>query len=346
MYFENREDAEDYIGREVAELFAEYDNGLYVSIDNAEFSSSFSSFSIYEKNDAQLLSSIPEILCSWYADENGKYKNIDDFLKSNRLENFLTARDFTAVINSKALLPASFLPLLQRKLPFNIGLKRLEDINRQHYIQSKKARPLIMNTKLIVKEIQRIQQERKAKREAELKAYREAYAKKYAERIKAYRKKYYQEHKTENSERCKQYYQVPEHRHKAIESARQWAAQNPEKRKEIKLRYLRKNPDYHKNYREQNRDRVLMGKQLSHLKKRYAENPDETLLQKIQFMEANLDNASEYRRQYEAEVEARKAQTKINIANYRKKQKSKIRFKKKTGIKILALLQGIIAARS
>ena len=54
-------------------------------------------------------------------------------------------------------------------------------------------------------------------------------------------------------EEVREYYRkyYLKHRAKIITRTKKWQKENPERRKEIDLRYFRKNPDYYKNYTKQ-----------------------------------------------------------------------------------------------
>lgn len=153
--------------------------------------------------------------------------------------------------------------------------------------------------------------------------YRElcaGYRRNNAERIKEHKQKYYAAHKEDilaknrewrgnNKEKVKEssqrYYQ--EHREKRREQNRDWINNNPDRRKEQKRRAY-----------ENNKEKILEKNALWR-----RENPDKAKAQQARYREAHA-----------SEIKARA-----------KLAKSKIRFRTKTGGKILGLLAGIMNSK-
>ena len=307
----------DDIAQEVLELFAEYDNGLFISMSNAVINDYFDDVVFFEGTEAHQLLSMPEILCAWYADESQGDIGAEDFLKKNQIDKFMSSKDFSDVINNKALLPFSFMPLLQKKLPFSISVRRLEALNRLQYVKARKARSLKMNSELIFSELKKIRTAQK-------------------EKIEERKRRYYQAHKEEYKLRCQKWRK--EHPEELKECLRLYRQNRKENIAEIKKRYYENHKEVllkkAQEWRQENKDKV---KENSH--ENYMKNREKRLSQNKEWVKNN----PEARRAQKARYYAAHAK---EIAEKEARRRNEKRFKTKTGSKILTLLQGIIASRS
>lgn len=335
MYHYAEDHEIDLIEREVAELFAEFDCGLYISMGQAELASEVNNFAAYEKYDRQQISSIPEVLCAWYADEKKQYKNIDNFLEINKLSDFLSEKDFISVINRRSLLPMYFLPLLKEKLSFNIGVNKLAELNRRHYMDNRWLKPLKMDEIKIVAELKQIRTAKKQQRIAELKKWRKTYEQEHAEKIKAYKQQYFQEHKQEITERTRLFYEANPEKRKEI--LKKYRLKHTAEIAEIKKRYYEKHKaellEKAKTWRENNPEKVQETS-----RRNYAQNRDKRREQNKEWIKNNPEARQRQKARYYAAHAA-------EIAAKEARRRNKKRFQTKTGTKILGLLQGIIQAR-
>ena len=217
--------------------------------------------------------SLAEVFTEYYLFDSSCEKSIEQFLKSEKLDDIFTESEFMDLICGGAYLTDDLVHFIVLKLPFRITADRLiflnnlaKKKNRSAYlikkdIDSDKVQKAL-DDKQEIKRKKRCEYSRKwrsehpeyredpEKHRERLRKYRsehpevaKAYREKNKERIKVQRKKYYKLNKKYIQERNKKW--VKEHSERYKEYQAQWRREHAEEQKQ-----------YHKEYREKNAAKV------------------------------------------------------------------------------------------
>lgn len=368
---------EENIGEEIAELFAGYgDEESIADYKLEDFSfEELGSVSYYTLNYDN--ESLADVFLNWYdawATKTAKEKNINSFLADENLTKFLDEQAFMDIVSGQAFVSEDFLYIVRQKLPFMVKEQKLFRLNEKLEISNKaycvemrasdirqtiellkqqeKEQKLLAKRKMnaqyrerhydethktktfdekLDEKIRKLRRELKGKPAPEITKklyYFEKQAKKkhqqylenkelFAERCRIWRKNnaerlkqivkdYRQTHKKEIAKIKKRYYM--RHRTELLEKAKEWREENPDRVKATSHANYMKNREKR---REQNREWIK-------------NNPEKRKAQK----------AKEYAAHAE-EIKAKQAE-----------RRKKLRWKNKTGAKIMSLLQGIIRSKS
>ncbi len=270
----------------------------------------------YEK---QTIDTLADVFAAWMGGDVSETKDVRRFLQESKLETILTVNDIDAIVRGLVYFPPMSLPAVYSAMPlrFNVSGGEVsllpEEFARLNYQASRQAYPtssLDINMKLALALQETFGEEKAAAVKREKKRrYRAKYRLEHPGCDKEYAKRRWQEEKESMSN---------ERRESLRESWRKYARKpevrqrEREKRKQMKL----ENPL--KVYARD--DAVNHAPNRKEIKQRYYQRHKEEILAKAR---ANPKD-KEWHRKY----------------------KAKVRFRTKTGPRVLALLNGIINSKS
>lgn len=257
---------------------------------------------------------LSDVFIDWYdvwaaQNNNGSVK---EFLKKERLYDFVSEKQFIDLLGAEAFVPDEFLEVIRRKLPFKIYNFTLVGLNNR--IKEAGGYCIDMSKQQIEDFLLKLKKSRK---------------------INTPKHDYYLQHKQEFYDRCVSWRaKNKEHLKEVLKQYRQTRAKEIA---EIKSRYYKRNKETllakAQQWREENPEKV---KENSH--KNYVKNREKRMQQNKEWIKNNPEaRKAQKQRYYEAHAEEVKARM---VRNRNKK-----RFRTKTGVKILALLQGIVNSR-
>lgn len=368
---------EDNIDEEIAELFAKYgeeDSIADYRIEDFSFKELgyVGYYTLNYENE-----SLADVFLNWYdvwAIKKEGEKNINAFLTDENLTKFLDEQAFMDIVSGQAFVPEDFLYIVRQKLPFMVKEQKLFRLNETLEI-SNKAYCVEMSPSDIGQMVETLKQQAKernllAKRKMDAR-YREkhygdrrkkrTFEEKLARKIKKLKETpkrkitpeinkrlYYLETQAE-----KKHLQYLANREVFAERCRNWRKNNAERLKKIvqeyrqthkaeiakikKRYYMRHKTELlakAQEWRKENPDRV---KATSHVN--YMKNKEKRLEQNREWVKNNPEKRKAQKaKSYAAHAEEIKAK--------QAERRKKLRWKNKTGVKVMSLLQGIIKAKS
>lgn len=325
------------------------------------------------------LSSIPEIMCEWWASSG---KDINSFLKDVELDTIITEEQFIDSILGKYYFSNAFMYLIKLKLPNIIATEKLYYLNNQ--LRKSNASKLKLDKIKLSSAIKEILETRKSIRKESIlhwhKEHKEAgrlaaqrYREAHPEEVKAAKKKYRQEHKEqirayklsrrdiENEQQRKRYHEnIDESRKKARENYKKYRENHLEEKRLRDKRYRETHKDEIKQRRQiRMNDEEYCMKRRALRREQYKINAREILEKRKKARLDNIDTAKQQERKYGAtyrskhkeEINERNRKryqenlelNRIKSAEKQRKYRIKKRFKEQTSPVIFSLLDALIS---
>lgn len=304
------------------------------------------------------IESLQDIFCAWMGGYPSEQAEIQNFLQTSGLEQLISEKDLTAVINEEAYFSEETMLSVYALLPVKLKAGKKEfaifpqEFNKLNNKASKLEglRPINIDFSKAAKVLDEYYPAKYnfllKQKEALLKGNKKAKGKAYSpEKYRLYQASLSEEKKAEIREKARQRMQ-------------RLRAENPEKAKADSKKYWEQMPkdkkDFYriasrgrsKKYLEANKEEIY-SKRNEKRRKLKEENPE--LLKEIDKRHNQMGNRKEVSHNYylkNKEIIAQKAKENPKTKEYKRRYKLKQRFRKSTGKTILGLLQAIADSKS
>ena len=200
----------------------------------------------YKSPENNNVSTLAEIFLEWYLFNSNSKKDINTFLNDEDLVDIFTESEFMDLMCGRAYLDEDIIQFVALKLPFEVSLPRLHDLNDRQSTRNDGATLIVLKQKTIEKttELSKHKKEKKRQRARE-------YSKKYRETHKEYFKQYRETHRehlkellhnsyVKNKEKNKKT-QSPEKRERNKLLVKKWHAEHAEEMREYQKQYRKNN---------------------------------------------------------------------------------------------------------